>query len=139
MVTDFGAALQEGIERLRVHASSAMVDTIFVDRVSGRVMDPVSLQMVNERVSVYDGPGKVRRAGLQDADASAGDRDVDLHTRLIDLPFDTTGIELGDRVTVTAAVQSPGLQGWSFTVTAVAPRPFEVTLTVKRVVQDDDA
>lgn len=136
---DFGSALQDGVEQLRAHALSAMTDTVLVDRVIGEVMDPVSLHMVPQRGTVHNGPGKVRRVGLQDQAAVAGDLSVAVDAWLVDLPYDTTGVERGDTVTITTAVRSPGLQGWEFTVAEVTPRPFEVTLTVKRVVPDGDA
>lgn len=135
---DFGAALQDGIEQLRTHALSAMRDTVFIDRVTGQVTDEVTLHTSQTYGTVYDGRGKIRRAGLQDEAASAGDLTVDVNTRLVDLPFDTSTVDVGDRLTITNAVHSPALQGWVFTIVAVTPRPFEVTLTVKRVVQDDD-
>ncbi len=100
-LVDVAAATRRG----QALAESLMVSTCTVDRQSGMTMDPVTLAETRSWTTIHAGiPCRVRplaAAALRSATES-GAFEFSLAGFTVHLPVGATGINVGDRITVTA-------------------------------------
>jgi hypothetical protein len=132
---DIAAALPE----LRAHAESMMRDTVKVERATGAfTRDPVTLEDVPVYATVHEGQARIQRpGGIQPSEEVAGEVEFGISTILAQLPLSTTGVERGDRLTVTAIgpLSDPDLLGLKATVMAnlTKSHPTKRTLVCEEV------
>lgn len=99
-----GDAIAAELPYLRAEAESLMVDTLFVEVLTGdTTTDPVTLAEVPEWAEVYAGPGRIQRPGaLSPREQVNGGFEFGIKSLLAQLPLSAVGIQRGMRVTVTA-------------------------------------
>lgn len=86
----------------QLRAEALMVDTVLVERQTGTTTDPDTLAEVPVWTTVYDGPGRIQRAGAQPTDTVTGGAEFGVGDFATQLPVTATGPRRGDRVTVAA-------------------------------------
>ena len=91
-----------GIARGRRAAEALMVDTILIERANGTTIDPDTLAEVPAWATVYEGKGRIQRAGSQPTDSVTGGAEFGVGDFLTQLPVTVTDPRRGDRVTVAA-------------------------------------
>lgn len=99
-------SLQDGIAAelpyLQAQAESLMVDTVLIERQSGTTIDPDTLAEVPAWSTVYEGKGRIQRAGSQPTDSVSGGAEFGVGDFTTQLPVSITEPRRGDRVTVAA-------------------------------------
>ena len=116
LVDDIAWALPE----LRQQAEALMVDWCTVERGGGSSStfnpDTGSWDTAGAGALVYEGRCQVRSQNA--AEVMAAEQEVGQHVYVVNLPWDTTGVARGDRVTVVESAD-PWLQDRTLTVTDV--------------------
>ena len=99
-----GDAIAAELPYLRAQAESLMVDTLFVEVLTGAMTtDPVTLAEVPEWAEMYAGHGRVQRPGaLSPREQVNGGFEFGIKSLIAQLPLSAVGIQRGMRVTVTA-------------------------------------
>lgn len=104
---DYAATILAGREELQAYAESLMIDSVLIERRGTEsTIDPETYEEVWPYVTVYAGPCKVRTAGVQAREVSAGETNFDVSAAYIDLPLSdplSGGVRAGDRATITGA------------------------------------
>jgi hypothetical protein len=93
-----------------------MVDACTITRIGERVTDTTTGEVTEPTTTLYTGKCRVQQAK---ADARTEDVGEDrlLMLRLeVQLPMSVTGLEVGDRITITASVHDPDLPGRVFRI-----------------------
>ena len=116
LVDDIAWALPQ----LRQQAEALMVDGCTITRSGGTSSefnpDTGEWETLPAGASVYEGRCQVRSQNA--AEVVAAEQEVGQHIYTVSVPWDTTGVTRGDRVTVTQSAD-PWLQGRTLTVTDV--------------------
>ncbi len=106
------------LARGRRAAEAGMTDTCTIRRVTGQTTDEVTGAVTPTYLSPdpYTGRCRVQQAQAQAEQHTAGqDYQLLLHLE-VQLPISVTGLQVGDEVTVTAAVHDPDLVGRVFLI-----------------------
>lgn len=93
-----GAAVARG----RALAEALMVDTVLIERQTGTTTDPDTLAEVPVWTTIYEGKGRIQRAGSQPTDSVSGGAEFGVGDFTTQLPVTVTGPARGDRATVAA-------------------------------------
>ena len=94
-----------------------MTDACTITRVTGQTLDEDTGAYVDSTSTIYSGKCKVAaQAQTVAALPLSGDRQVVALQREVDVPVSTTGVLVGDVVTITAAVYDADLVGRVFRV-----------------------
>lgn len=116
-------SLTSALARGRAAAESMMRDTIRLEHaVPDTVPDPTTLELADEWVTDYLGPGRVQRADVQVGEPVAGEVEFGTLRTTIQLPIVVTTAKRGQRATVVASADDPALAGTVFTVVGVATK-----------------
>lgn len=110
----------------REAAEALMVDECVITRPGGEpVYDPDTLEYAPAPpVTVYAGPCKVQRDGLEPRDAEAGEVPYAVESIRVDIPMATTGLAIGQTVRITRATYDPDLAGMTTRVRAVGAKTW---------------
>lgn len=135
-------SIEWALPNLRRHAESLMVDTLRVERITGEVMDPDTLEMVPTFETIYEGPGRIQRwngAG-SGAEPVVGGREFGLDTFFAQLPISASEATELDHVTVVEAKHDPALVGLSGTVRSARGKTHATkrVLVCEEVAHGDD-
>lgn len=117
----FGDDIAAGLAELRVHAESNMRDACSVERRTGRVLDPVSLEYVDAWTVVWSGRCRLKVAGTQPAEESGTGRQFVVTDAVLQLPVTAVEFADDDRATVTGCEFDPSLVGVVLSVTSREP------------------
>lgn len=99
----------------RIRAQKLMADTVLVERVSGRVRDPVTFELVDSFEVVYSGVGKIQAYdGQYEQSSEAGGGNFVSSRSYVHFPIDAGPFEQGDRVTFVASPYDPSRVGQRF-------------------------
>lgn len=97
------------VARGRAAAQRLMVDTCVIDRKTGQVFDEQTGTYTDTWSTVYSGSCRVQDSGLSGHQVEAGERAVELQTRTLQVPMTVLGLQVDDRVTITASALDPDL------------------------------
>jgi hypothetical protein len=106
------------VARGRAAAERLMVDTCTIVRVTGQTTNPTTGVVTDTTTAVYTGKCKVQVRDVDAQNPEAGDRAYTVLKLRVDLPADTTGVDTGDIVTITAAPYDAELVDRTFRVVA---------------------
>lgn len=122
---------------LRQEAESLMVDACTVSRKTGQTTNP-STGVVSDTYAdpFYSGRCKVQARDVEPTTPEAGDRAYTVLRLTVHLPMSVTGVEVGDRITVTSSTHDPDLVGRNFRVVAPFHKSFA---TARRVPVEETA
>lgn len=96
-----GPAITAALPELRAQARSLMMARVSISRSGGApVWDPETESMSEPTTPVYDGPGRLLPPNPRTAGVDAAGEAVMVTDRVVAVPWDVTGIEDGDRLTV---------------------------------------
>lgn len=111
------------LKRGRGKAESLMRDTIRITRLTGAVTtDPNPPYVVTEeRVTVYEGPGKIQSNVEYEQSVDLGDSIRATTRMLLHIPVDACQAEVGDQVTVVVAALDERLTRRTWRITQIAP------------------
>lgn len=105
------------LARGRAAAERNMVDACVITRRTGESTDPNSGVVTPTLITVYTGRCRIQAGDPHAEPTDAGEAEVLLAQRVLQLPVATsTGIEAGDRVTITASVNDPDLVNRQYVV-----------------------
>ncbi|MGE9351547.1 DUF6093 family protein [Isoptericola variabilis] len=107
------------LRRGRRSAAKLMVDVVRVVRLGAQVVDPITGDLVQPEAEVYAGKAKVQTYEAQEATPAAGGHTYTVQRYAVHLPVGAYAPEVGDVVTVTAALMDPNLTGRKFRVVAL--------------------
>lgn len=116
-----GEAIAQVMPDLRAQAESLMTDRCVIDRLTGSHYDPATRTQVDDWQQVYAGQCRIRpvagapAAGLTEL---AG-QEINSQAHLGTLPITVTGVQAGDRVTVTDS-DDQGQIGHQYPILAVS-------------------
>lgn len=105
-----------------------MTDTCTITRVTGQSTDGTTGVVSDTTSAVYTGACKVQVRDVDAQNPEAGDHAYTVLKLRVDIPAATTGVAVGDLVTITAAVYDAELVGKTFRVVA----PFHGSLKTAR-------
>ena len=126
------AALRAG----RIAAERLMSDVMRVERLVGKVLDPVSLEFVDSFALVFEGRGKVQAYdGQYEQSFEAGGGNYVSSRSYVHFPVGVGPFEQGDRVTVVSAGDDPSRVGDVFLLEAATGKTLATAqrLPVTRV------
>ena len=103
------------LARGRVAAELGMVDACVVEREGTPVTD-ANGDVTRPATTLYDGKCRVQQTAAQAQREDAGEDHLLLLRIEVQLPISVTGLEVGDRITVTASASDPDLPGRVFRV-----------------------
>ena len=97
-----GPAITAALPDLRAQALSLMTSTATITRGTGEpVWDPVLEEMSDGAATIYDGPARLLRiSSMTGRPVDAAGESVVVTPYTLTLPWDTEGIEDGDRIEV---------------------------------------
>ncbi|HEX5997500.1 MAG TPA: DUF6093 family protein [Jiangellales bacterium] len=104
------------IARGRAAAEKLMVDSCTVRRRTGETTDPNSGVITPTYSTVYTGVCRVQQASPAARSTDAGEAELLLLSRVLQLPMTATGIRAGDQVTIDTSALDPDLDGRVFVV-----------------------
>jgi hypothetical protein len=115
-----GDDIAEALPRLREQAESLMVDTCKIEHVTGTAWDEDSGTSTPTYDTRYSGKCRTQTTLTSEAAQSAGEREWTIQSLTVSVPMSVTGVEVGDRVTITSTALDLDLVGRVFTVVALA-------------------
>lgn len=137
MVTDFGAALQEGLAQLREFAESRMRDTVLVETLGGRTPGNDATGKVGRVwVQAYSGKCRWQQRSQTVASPTVAGGTVTIQQTELHLPVaDSASVTPNDgaqwRATVTACVNDPSRVG---RVVAITGDMWKSDATARRLI-----
>lgn len=99
-----------------------MVDTIVVEELTGRTLNPTTAEYVDVYTTRYSGPGRVQLRDTLATLPDGGERAATIVRTIVSLPISATGLEPGFRVRVSAAVSDPDLVGKVYRLRSLADK-----------------
>lgn len=119
------------LARGRTMAEASMVDACVIERVTGTTTDVELLAVEETTTTVYTGPCRVQERGGYPRDVNTAPDQPQLGiARELQLPVATsTDVQAGDRVTITASANDPGLVG---VVSWLRGQPAKTEATARR-------
>ena len=94
-----------------------MQDACTIRRQTGESMDPVTLQMTPTYSTLYDGKCRVQINAVVGATTpEAGERVVVTQRIQVQVPMTVTGVQVDDRIDITAAAHDADLVGRAYRV-----------------------
>lgn len=97
-----------------------MVDACTIEYVSGTVRDEDAGTSTPTYSARYTGKCRVQATDTTQNPQDAGEVSWTLQNLIVSVPMSVTGVEVDDRVTITASVLDPDLVGRVFTVGGLA-------------------
>lgn len=104
-----GERIAAALPELRAHAESRMKDLCRVERKGEPVRDPANGTYSDTWTLVYEGKCRVQNDSNLIRTTMTGERERSVDDTSLHVPMSVTGIEVGDRATITAAVNDPDL------------------------------
>jgi hypothetical protein len=105
------------LARGRAAAEAGMADTCTITRVGTRTTDTTTGDVTSPTTTLYTGPCRIQQKQAQAQREDAGEDHLLLLRLEVQLPVaGTEGLKVGDRITVTAAVNDQDLVGRVFLV-----------------------
>ncbi|HEX5996952.1 MAG TPA: DUF6093 family protein [Jiangellales bacterium] len=104
------------LARGRAAAEKLMQDTCTIRHRTGETTDPTSGVVTPTYSTVYTGPCRVQQASPAARATDAGEAELLLLSRVLQVPMSATGIRAGDRVTIDTSALDPDLDGRVFVV-----------------------
>lgn len=118
------------LARGQAAAEAGMVDTCLIEHRTGETTDPFSGETVDTYATVYSGKCRFQSSSGQAQQADAGEAYLLLQRTEVQLPIAVTGVDVGDRVTCTAAGRDADLVGRQFLVRDLA---YKTDATARRL------
>ena len=119
MLVNLGEEIRYVTPELRSSAESLMVDTVTVTRPGADTFNPATgLLTAAAGTTIYEGPGRLRLPTAQESDVMFGEEQLTRYRFVACLPHDTTGVQIGDVLTITKS-GDPDVVQRSYTITAV--------------------
>lgn len=107
--------------RARAAAEAGMVDACLIERATGApTRDDFSGTVTDVYAPVYTGRCRMQQEQVQAERHDVGEDDVLLQRQQLQLPMAVLGLQVGDRVTITASLSDPDLAGRVFLVRDLA-------------------
>jgi hypothetical protein len=108
--------------RGRVAAGRLMVDTCTITRVTGQSVNPNTGAVTDTTTTIYTGKCRVQTSGqgAQSSPVTPGEAFIRLLSVEIQLPITVTGLQVADKITVTASVMDADLVGRVFHIRDLA-------------------
>jgi hypothetical protein len=104
------------LARGRLAAEAGMVDACTITRVTGRSTDTTTGAVTPTTSTLYTGKCRVQQQQAQATTEDVGEDQVLLLRLEVQLPMSVTGLQVGDRITVTASAHDADLVGRVFRV-----------------------
>lgn len=104
------------LARGRLAAEAGMVDACTITRVAGRSTDTTTGAVTLTTSTLYTGKCRVQQLQAQVSTEDVGEDQVLLLRLEVQLPMGVTGLQVGDRITVTASAHDADLVGRVFRV-----------------------
>lgn len=118
------------LARAQLAAQEGMVDTCSIRRATGESTDGGG-NVITTWTGLYSGKCRVQQARLGQATGQDPGESYQLLLRLeVQLPMSVVGLQVGDEITITAAVRDPDLVGRVFLVRDLA---HKTDATARRV------
>lgn len=121
------------LARGRTAAEAGMVDACTVSRAGVRVTDTSSGEVTVPVTTLYTGMCRVQQTVAQATEETVGEDHVLLLRLEVQLPMSVTGLEVGDRVTITASEHDGDLVGRVFRVKDLAHKTHATARRVQCV------
>ena len=118
------------LPEMRAHADSLMVASCVIERLSGRVLDEVTLEYVDTWTLIYAGKCRVKVVQSVPRDPAPGGRAFVITDALVQLPVQDVDFTDDDRVTITGSTFDPVLPG---VVLTVVSRELREHATMRRL------
>lgn len=118
------------LARGRSAALAGMVDTCTITRVTNGAVDENTGRIAQPSQTIYTGACRVQNQRAQSRAEEVGEDRPLLLPMEIQLPMTVTGLQVGDRVTITASVNDADLVGRMFMVRDLA---HKTEATARRV------
>jgi hypothetical protein len=109
------------LARARAFAEAGMTDTCTIQRQTGVTTDDLTGQVTPIYAAIYSGACRIQQAAAMGQRTESGEASVVVLRLELQLPIvGSEGVERGDRVTITAAVNDTALVGRVFTIRDLA-------------------
>lgn len=105
-----------------------MTDTCVIENQTGSTFDDTTGEETPSWTTVYSGACKVQQSALSLRQPDVGPAEAHVGSMQIHLPHDTTGVEVGHRVTVTS--ENPPLDGRQFRVVGLPAKTHQTALRI---------
>ncbi|GIE30171.1 hypothetical protein Ait01nite_032160 [Actinoplanes italicus] len=104
------------LARGRAKAEEGMEDACTIIRIGDRVTDTTTGEVTEPATTLYTGKCRVQQATAQAQREDAGEDRLLMLRLEVQLPMSVTGLEVGDRITITASENDPDLPGRVFRI-----------------------
>lgn len=108
-----------------------MVDSCAITRKTGETTDPDTGVIVDTTSEIYGGKCRVQQARAQASPQDPGEAYVLMLRLEVQLPMSVVGLEVDDRIEITASAHDPDLVGRVFTVRDLAHKTHATSRRVQ--------
>jgi hypothetical protein len=122
-------SVQAAIARARILAETLMVDACTITRETGETTGPGGV-ITPTTATQYTGKCRVQFKPMKGSGTDVGEAYLLLVRREVQLPMSATGLQEGDRITITASALDPDLVGKVYVIREVEAKTH---LTARRV------
>lgn len=130
-----GGILAGVVPFLREQAESLMLDACTITRPGEPVTDPITGDVTNTPVTVYEGKCKVQSKDSATSSPEAGEHTFTVVSRQVHIPANAADVQDGDVVTITASLLNAFTVGKQYRVQGFTPDTFDTAfrLPVKEI------
>lgn len=121
------------LARGRAAAAANMVDACTITRIGARVTNTTSGEVTEPVSTLYSGQCRVQQAKADATREDVGEDHLLLLRIEVQLPMSVTGLEVGDRITVTASAHDADLPGRVFLIHDLAHKTHATARRVQCV------
>lgn len=121
------------LARGRIAAEAGMVDACTIIRIGERVTDTTTGEVTEPATTLYTGKCRVQQAKADARTEDVGEDHLLMLRIEVQLPMPVTGLEVGDRITITASAYDADLPGRVFLVHDLAHKSHATARRVQCV------